>query len=130
MTSLAAVAAAVLLGGFVVFQLALAAGAPLGGAAYGGRSARDDGTLPPRLRAVSGLAAVVLAVAAFVVLARGGVVGTDGDSTAWTVGTWVVAAYMALNTAGNLTSPHPLERYGFSAATAALTVLCAVVALS
>ena len=40
------VAAACLLGVVVLFQLALAVGAPWGAAAYRGRAAQDDGRLP------------------------------------------------------------------------------------
>jgi hypothetical protein len=53
----AAVLAVVLVAIVAVFQLALALGAPLGKAAWGGLS---EGVLPTRLRIASGLAAIVV----------------------------------------------------------------------
>ena len=44
------------------FQMGLAAGAPWGAAAYGGRAVRGDGSLPRLHRLGSAVAAVVLAV--------------------------------------------------------------------
>ena len=49
-------AASLLLGGITVFQAGLAAGEPWGRLAWGGT---HDGTLPPRLRAASGVATVL-----------------------------------------------------------------------
>jgi len=54
------VVAASLLGVIVIFQLALAAGAPWGAAAYGGRAAQDDGRLPLKYRVASAGTAVIL----------------------------------------------------------------------
>ena len=69
---IAAVAAAVLLGVISVFQVLLALGVPWGSAVYGGGSAGPDGVLPSGLRVASTVAAVILAVAAWVVLVRAG----------------------------------------------------------
>src|SRR6185369_13186591 len=65
-----AIAAAIVLGLLVVFQLLLAAGLPLGRAAWRGKYR----VLPTGLRWASLAAAGVLGVAAWVVLARAGVV--------------------------------------------------------
>ena len=103
LTSIAAVAAAVLLIGNAGFQVALAAGVPWGKAAFGGRAAREDGTLPAPYRGMSAGTAVVMVLVAWLVLARGGVVGSGPLSDAvvfW--GCWVVVGLMALNTVGNL----------------------------
>lgn len=70
---IAALAAAVLLVLVALFQAALAFGLPWGGAAYGGGAAGADGVLPTGLRISSAVAAVVLTLAAWVVLRRGGV---------------------------------------------------------
>lgn len=64
-----AIAAAVGFVGIAVFQIALAAGAPLGRAAWGGS---HFGTLPVGLRVGSGVAVAVWVFAAVVVLARAG----------------------------------------------------------
>jgi hypothetical protein len=130
MKIIAAVAAG-LLAVVAVHQLALAAGAPWAAAAYGGRAARDDGTLPAGYRAMSAVTSVVLLGAAWLVLAAGGVI-TSGPLShrALTIGAWVLAGLFALNTLGNASARHPVERWGFGAVTAVLTVLFAVVALA
>jgi len=125
-----ATAAACLLGIVVAFQLALAAGAPWGAAAYGGRAARTDGRLLTRHRIASAVAAVVLMGSGWLVLAAGSVVGPGSlPDEALTGGVWVLVGLLALNTVGNLAARHPLERWGAGGLTAVLTVLCAVVAL-
>lgn len=45
------------------------------------------------------------------------------------VGAWVLVGLFLLNTLGNLRGRHPLERWGFSAITAVLAVLCAAIAV-
>ncbi|WP_159792173.1 hypothetical protein [Puerhibacterium puerhi] len=114
----------------VAFQLALAAGAPWGAAAYGGRAAQPDGRLPGRYRAASLAAAVVLVGAGVLILLRGGVLGSAADSAALTVACWVLAAFFAVNTVGNLAGTHPVERWGMGALTACLTVLCVLLAVA
>jgi hypothetical protein len=124
-----AVAAAPLLLVGAGFQAALAAGVPWGAAAYGGRAARPDGTLPARYRLSSALTVAVLVAAGYVVLRRGGVVGTadpaDGRLTAVL---WVLVALFVANTVGNVAGRHPVERWGMGGLTAALAVLCALLA--
>jgi len=81
------VAATVATAGFaflIVFQLLLAAGAPLGERAWGGRHR----ILPPALRVASGMAALVCAVAIPVLWQRVGALQVPGgrgvaDPTAW-----------------------------------------------
>lgn len=123
-----ATTAAVLFGGVALFQLALALGVPWGTFAYGGRAVGEDGTLPSTYRFASAATAVVLVLFAVVILTRGGVIGTSGDSTFVTVMSWVVVAFMALNTPANLMGKHWIEKYVFGGITAVLVVLCAIVA--
>jgi len=111
-----------------LFQVALAFGAPWGAHVYGGRVAQDDDTLPAKWRAASGAAAVVLLVFGWVMLARGGVVESDLDETLLTVLSWMVVAYMALNTAMNFASKDLVERWFFGSVTAVIVVLGSVVA--
>ena len=74
LVELAAVAAAVLLAGVVAFQVALAAGLPLGEATMGGRAATVGGVLQAPYRAVALGSSVVLGLAAWIVLGRAGLV--------------------------------------------------------
>ena len=124
----AALIAAGLFLGMAAFQASLALGAPLGGYVLGGR---HPGMLPARLRAFSAFAAAILVLGALVILARASVIGWPlGAASLLAPACWAMAAFLVLNTFGNLTSKSRLERTVFAAMTAALTVLCACVALS
>ncbi len=126
-----AVIAALLLAVVVAFQLALAAGAPWASAAYGGRAVRDGGRLPNRYRIASGVAALALLGIGWLILAAGSVLdpGPLPDAVL-TVVMWVLVGLFVLNTAGNMSGRHPIERWGMSGLTAALAVLCVLIALS
>jgi hypothetical protein len=128
MTTLAAIVAAALFVAMASLQVALALGLPLGAHVLGGRY---SGTLPGRLRVVSGIAAVILVAAAVVVLARVGLIGPPyGASGLLAPAIWVIAGFMALNTVGNLVSRSRVERTVFAATTATLTLLCCYLALA
>jgi len=127
MTSLAAVVAAALFMSMVVFQAALALGAPVGANVLGGRY---PGSLPVRIRVFSGIAAVVLVGAALVILARAGLMAWPSDGAGMLApASWAIAGFLVLNTLGNLTSRSRLERTVLAATTAVLAVLCAYVAI-
>ena len=79
--------------------------------------------LTPSLRLASVMACLLLLGMAKVVRLR---IETDADWVRRTC--WGISAYMVLNTAGNLTSPNPVERYAFGALTAVLAVTCGIVA--
>jgi hypothetical protein len=125
---LVSVAAAVLLAAVVVFQLALAAGLPLGDATMGGRAATVEGVLTPPYRALAAGSAVVLSLAVWIVLARPGLVSAPlgHEARAWSA--WAVAGFMALNTMSNLSGPHPLERWGMASITLVAALLIGYVA--
>ena len=125
---LAAIVAAVLMAGVIAFQVALAAGLPLGEATMGGRAATVGGVLQPPYRAMALGSAVVLVLGAWIVLGRAGTVPIflGGQALAWSA--WVVAGFMALNTLTNLSGRHPLERWGMSSITLATAVLVGYVA--
>jgi hypothetical protein len=111
------------------FQVALAAGAPWGMAAYGGRVALTSGVLPTTYRCVSSVAALILGAATWVVLASSSVVSRGPLSPRTLTGMlWGLAALFALNTLGNARGLHPVERWGAGTVTAALAVLCALIA--
>jgi hypothetical protein len=122
----AAVIAALLLAIVAVFQLLLAAGLPLGRAAWGG----EHRVLPPKLRAGSAAAALVLAAAGWVVLARADLAGPGTQSTAIRLATWVFTGFFALNTLGNLASRSRIERAVMTPATLLLVACFIVVAMS
>ena len=111
------------------FQLGLSAGVPWAAAAYGGRAAQPDGRLPGRYRAASLVTAVLLVAIGWLLLLRGGVVGSASENSVLAVACWVVAGLFAINTLGNLAGRHPVERWGMGALTACLTVLCGLLAL-
>jgi hypothetical protein len=111
------------------FQLGLAVGAPWAAAAYGGRAVSGDGALPWVYRLGSGVAALMLLGAMWVVLASAAVVDRGPVSLAvLTVMLWCLAALFVLNTVGNVRGRHPLERWGAGSITAVLAVLCALIA--
>jgi hypothetical protein len=114
--------------GFVLvagFQVALALGAPLGRAAWGGAHHR----LPTGLRIASGFSAGLWIVAAWMVLARGGHTGSPFPSAVERVGPWVLFALLALGALMNLASRSKWERFLMSSVAALLAVLCLIVAL-
>ena len=128
MTISAAVLAAILFLGMAAFQASLALGAPLGAHVLGGR---HTGALPNRLRAFSGVAAFILVGCSLVILARAGVIGWPAGAMGLLApASWAIAAFLVLNTLGNLASKSRLERTVFAATTTALAVLSAYVALS
>jgi hypothetical protein len=127
---IASLVAAGLLGLVVIFQLALALGAPLGEATMGGRARHDDGVLTPPYRVMALVSAAMLALAAVIVLSRAGVVDIGLSEAVVAIGAWVVVGFSLLNTATNLSGRHPLERWGLSAVTVVVAVLAGYVALS
>jgi hypothetical protein len=119
-----ATAAAAGFGLVVAFQVALAAGAPLGAAAWSGA---HDGRLPDELRVASGVSAVVWLLAALVVLARGGV-GVRVPPAVGRVGVRTLVGVLALGAVMNAASSSPWERYGWAPFVLVLLVLCVVLA--
>ncbi len=125
LSRIAALVAASVLAAVAVLQLLLAAGLPLGRAAWGGAYP----VLPPRLRLGSALAALILAVAGWVVLARAGLAPPGPEPASVHAATWVSAAFFAVNFFGNLASKSRVERLVMSPATLVLAACFALVAL-
>jgi hypothetical protein len=66
-----------------------------------------------------------------VILARASAIGWPAGATGLLVpAAWAIAAFLALNTLGNLASKSRLERTVFAATTATLAALSAYIALS
>lgn len=108
MTTQAAAAAYALFAAYVIlFQLALAAGAPWGDQAMGGRW---PGVLPMRVRVAEVIQSVVIAAVAVLVLSRAGLVapGLVAGETAWLA--WVPVVLSALSLVMNLASRSLAER--------------------
>ena len=110
----------------IVFQVLLAAGLPLGRAAWGGQYR----VLPPRLRWGSVAAALVLGAAAWVILARANQVAPSAEPVAVQVATWVFGGVFLLNTLGKVVSKSPLERSVMAPATLLLAACFLYVALA
>ena len=125
----ATVAATLAAAGFLViaaFQFALARGAPLGRAAYGGRNAE----LSPALRRASAGAVVIWLLAAVVILGAGRVLAVPLPDVVVGIGPWVLVGLSFLGAIVNLASSSPWERFGWAPFSAALAVLSFIVATS
>lgn len=125
MVRAAAVLAALLLGAIALYQLLLAAGAPLGRAAWGGAHR----VLPARLRLGSVAAAATLVVAGWIVLARAGLAAPGPAPLSVRAATWVSAAFFAVTAVGNAASESRAERLVMTPAAGMVAVVFAVVAL-
>jgi hypothetical protein len=123
---LASVLAALVLSFVAIFQVLLAVGFPLGRAAWGG----THRVLPPRLRIASALSSLLLGLAAWIVLARTGLVTIPWQSSVVRVGTWVVFSFLTLNTVSNFVSKSRIERTVMTPAAFVCSVCILVVALS
>lgn len=111
----------------IIFQLLLAAGLPFGRAAWGGQQA----ILPAKLRLGSLVAAFIIALAAWIVLARAGLASPGADGSAVVrIATWVFGGFFCLNTLGNLASKSPTERKVMTPVTVVLAICFFTVALA
>jgi hypothetical protein len=112
--------------GIVVFQLALAAGAPWGEFAMGGS---NPGVYPPALRVAAVVQAVILGVFALIVLSRAGVLLASWKRAArWLI--WVVVALAAVSLVLNLATPSAGERAVWAPVAVVMLVCVVVVAVS
>jgi hypothetical protein len=100
----AAIAFLVLTAGAIAFQLALAAGAPWGDYAMGGRY---PGRFPPRMRVAAVVQAGVLVVLGLIVATRAGMVRSPLDAP-WLI--WGVVAFSAASVVVNAISRSHSER--------------------
>jgi hypothetical protein len=112
--------------GIALYQIALALGAPLGRAAWGGAHR----VLPMPLRIASAVAVAIWLLAALVVTARAGVpiLPLPTEMVRW--GTLLVAGLSLLGAITNFASTSPWERYGWGPVALILAGLCLVVALN
>ncbi len=110
----------------VVFQLALAAGAPFGQVAMGGRY---PGRFPTQLRIGALVQAALLSFLALIVLSRAGVGFPVLDPVSgWMV--WIAVAISLLSLILNLITPSKWERRLWAPVALVLVVCSLLVALS
>jgi len=122
----AALIAVTLIGALVVFQVALAFGAPFGAAAWGGR---NPGVLPGSLRVASAVVGlVVYPLMAAVILAAAGLIADDWLPLDPTVAVWILAVFFALGAIVNAISRSAPERV-WAPVSAVLAVCCVLIAL-
>ena len=125
-----AVAAAVLVAAVAAFQFALAMGAPLGEAVFGGRAPTSGGALTVPFRALAVVQTILLLLLGWVLLARSGVVAIPLLGTGAVLwATWGIVLFLALNTLANFSAPHPVERWVMGSITLTLTGLGLFIAL-
>jgi hypothetical protein len=110
----------------VLFQLALALGAPWGEYTMGGRF---PGKLPPKMRAAAVIQIVVLFVMASIVLIRSGLALSRFNSIGKT-GIWFVIAFFILGSILNLSTPGKGERAIWGPVNILLLITSIFVALS
>jgi hypothetical protein len=125
-TETAAILATFIFAALFVFQVLLAAGVPLGRAAYGGHS----DTLLPALRIMSAVSALIFLGAIWTVLARSGVLSTSKramGTTSWLI--WVLVILFSLSLVANITSSSPWERFLMAPLAFVIVVCCLLVAL-
>lgn len=110
----------------VVFQLALALGAPWGRLAMGGAF---PGVYPPAMRIAALLQGALLVAIALVVLSRAGLtMPAWRRSSRWLI--WAVTGLLALGVVLNLITPSPMERLIWTPVSAVLFLSSLRVALS
>lgn len=122
----ASILAALVLSLVTVFQILLALALPFGHAAWGGAHR----VLPARLRVASALSAVPLVLAAWIVLARTGVIAVPFQPATVRAATWVAFCVLALNTLANFVSRSRIERMLMTPAAFVCAVCLLVAALS
>ena len=122
----AAVLATIGFGAIAIFQALLAAGAPLGHAAWGGESAE----LSTGQRIGSVISVFVWIGGAFVVLGRAGCWERASDTRLFRWGTWFFAGVAAISALVNFASQSRWENVIWGPIALILAVLCVIVARS
>ncbi|MFL7839212.1 MAG: hypothetical protein ACK2U0_15295 [Candidatus Promineifilaceae bacterium] len=125
-TALAANIATILFGIVIVLQLLMAIGILPVTMFWGGR--QTELTLGLRLTGVA--AAIILALFAYVIRRRAGLISSPPPSTLIKILSWVITAFMVFNTLGNLTSQSMTEKIIFTPLTILLAICCFIVSIS
>jgi hypothetical protein len=125
-TRIAAVAAAIVYAGIALFQAVLAAGAPLGEAAWGGAHTH----LSTGERVGSAVAVFVWTAAALIVLGRAGLWAAGRHASLFRSGTWLLVAVNLIAALMDFASQSRWENAIFGPTALVLALLCTVVARS
>jgi hypothetical protein len=110
----------------IVLQLLLAVGILPISMAWGGRQSQ----LTASLRVASIISAVLLGAFIYVIRYRAGLAGNDPIPVFIKVVSWIITAFMAFNTLGNITSLSINEKLLFGPVTFILTFACLLVSSS
>jgi hypothetical protein len=113
-----------LLGAVMIFQILMAFGLPLQGATWGGQLDAD----PKTARIASFIASLILLFVILVVLEKLGVIRLFRKRRVINGILWFVAAYLLLNSVGNLLSPGGIERWVMTPLVLVASILCIIVA--
>ncbi len=124
MLLVAAYGYAILTGVAGVFQLCLAAGAPWGHLAMGGKF---PGKYSPGLRVLAVVQGAILWLMGGIVLTRAGVIFPEWSPLSQSL-IWAVLAFTAFSTVANLATPSKPERMLWGPVTVAMLACCLVVA--
>ena len=112
--------------GVILFQLALAAGAPWGAYAMGGAF---PGQFPPELRVAAVVQAVILALLALVVLARAGMALPNWSrASRWL--SWIVVVFSTISLVLNTLTPSADERAIWMPVALVMLICSVIVAVS
>lgn len=122
--TIAAVALTVMLGLLAIFQIALAAGAPLGKFAWGGQHA----ILSLSLRFGAASAVLRYAFVAFIALDRSGIIAVLPDEFSFWV-MWIVVAHLGLSVILSLLSASKYEKMTLAPYTLVMGLLSLLIAL-
>jgi hypothetical protein len=115
-----AVVAVVLLAALAVFQVALAAGAPIGQFAWGGQHR----VLPSRLRIGSAVSTALYALFALIIW-----IAASRSSAVGAVGIWVLTAFFGLGVLMNAASRSRPERLLMTPVALVLALCCLAIAV-
>jgi hypothetical protein len=110
----------------IVLQILLAVGILPISMAWGGRQSK----LTASLRISSIIAAILLGAFIFVIRYRAGLVSNGPIPAVIMVVSWIITAFMAFNTFGNLASLSTKEKVVFGPITSLLTLACLLISAS
>lgn len=123
---IAAILALVIILAILLFQIALALGAPLGHFAWGGQHK----VLPKTLRMGSASSIVILAVFAAFILSKASLWELIPNETVVNMGLWIMFAYFVVGILMNSISRSKPERYTMTPASLVLAVCVFIIASS
>jgi hypothetical protein len=125
MTNITPILFCIIIAGLIVFQTALAFGAPLGKYAWGGQHT----ILPKKLRISSLSSIVIYAFFTIIILDKGAVVNLISDQSFVDIITWILVGYFWLGVFMNSISRSKPERNLMTPVALLLAILTTLIAL-